>query len=331
MADIRINALATTAASTASDDFIAVDGTAQGTRKLSAYSPTFGGNLTVSGTGTVSGSFTASSNVKLGSGTAVALGSQFVVLDGGSEARLQINSTDRPGIYLTAAGANVVTLRGNTTTTELLTTGGTPLSINNSTLATTLAGNLTVSGTGTSSVAGKLLINTIIDDGLGRLQVAGSITATEASGTGLFGFFGGSSLVTGTLGAQSFILRTNNTAALTLDSSQNATFVGTVIAGTWSSSSATKLQAASTANDYVSSIANTASSGNAYALRLHTNLTTASDYLLVASSGAGTGSNKFLVKSNGTINAPSLPTSSAGLSAGDLWVDTAAGNVVKRV
>ena len=33
----------------------------------------------------------------------------------------------------------------------------------------------------------------------------------------------------------------------------------------------------------------------------------------------------------GKINAASLPTSSAGLSAGDLWVDTAAGNVVKRV
>lgn len=52
MADIRINALATTAASTASDDFVAVDGSANGTRKLSAYSPTFGGNLTVNGTGT---------------------------------------------------------------------------------------------------------------------------------------------------------------------------------------------------------------------------------------------------------------------------------------
>jgi hypothetical protein len=33
----------------------------------------------------------------------------------------------------------------------------------------------------------------------------------------------------------------------------------------------------------------------------------------------------------GLIKAPGLPTSSAGLSAGDLWVDTGAGNVVKRV
>ena len=48
MADIRINALATTATTSASDDYIAIDGAANGTRKLSVYSPTFGGNLTVS-------------------------------------------------------------------------------------------------------------------------------------------------------------------------------------------------------------------------------------------------------------------------------------------
>jgi hypothetical protein len=45
MADIRFNSLPTTAASTASDDFLAIDGSANGTRKLNAYSPTFGGNV----------------------------------------------------------------------------------------------------------------------------------------------------------------------------------------------------------------------------------------------------------------------------------------------
>ena len=55
MADKRINALANTAPSTASDDFIAVDGTTNGTRKLNAFSPTFGGNATVTGTLTVNG------------------------------------------------------------------------------------------------------------------------------------------------------------------------------------------------------------------------------------------------------------------------------------
>lgn len=37
------------------------------------------------------------------------------------------------------------------------------------------------------------------------------------------------------------------------------------------------------------------------------------------------------LKQSGVISMPGLPTSSAGLVAGDLWVDTAAGNVVKRV
>ena len=55
MADKRINALANTAPSTASDDFIAVDGTTNGTRKLNAFSPTFGGNATVTGNLTVNG------------------------------------------------------------------------------------------------------------------------------------------------------------------------------------------------------------------------------------------------------------------------------------
>lgn len=49
MADVRINALATTATTTASDDFLPVDGTTNGTRKLNAYSPSFGGNLSAAG------------------------------------------------------------------------------------------------------------------------------------------------------------------------------------------------------------------------------------------------------------------------------------------
>jgi len=61
MADIRINALATTAASTASDDFVAVDGSANGTRKLNAYSPTFGGNVVATGTLTVNSTTDSSS------------------------------------------------------------------------------------------------------------------------------------------------------------------------------------------------------------------------------------------------------------------------------
>jgi hypothetical protein len=68
MADIRINSLSTTASSTASDDFVPIDGTTNGTRKLSAYSPSFGGNATVGGTLTVSG---ATMSIGGGSGSIV--------------------------------------------------------------------------------------------------------------------------------------------------------------------------------------------------------------------------------------------------------------------
>jgi hypothetical protein len=49
MADIRIKDLATTASVTASDDFMAVDGTTSGTRKLSAATPSFATSVTVPG------------------------------------------------------------------------------------------------------------------------------------------------------------------------------------------------------------------------------------------------------------------------------------------
>jgi hypothetical protein len=78
MADIRIKDLTTTASSTASDDFIAVDGTTNGTRKLSAFSPTFGGNATVTGTLTVN-------NPVVAQGTAIT-GYQFLAKDTGGTA-----------------------------------------------------------------------------------------------------------------------------------------------------------------------------------------------------------------------------------------------------
>ena len=78
MADIRINALTTTATSSASDDFIAIDGAANGTRKLSVYSPTFGGNLTVSGGTTTLADSSGTFGTLTGSYNA---GNQFVRLN----------------------------------------------------------------------------------------------------------------------------------------------------------------------------------------------------------------------------------------------------------
>ena len=60
MADIRIKDITTTASASLTGDFLPIDGST-GTRKLSAFSPTFGGNATVTGTLTVNGVATAGS------------------------------------------------------------------------------------------------------------------------------------------------------------------------------------------------------------------------------------------------------------------------------
>ena len=73
---------------------------------------------------------------------------------------------------------------------------------------------------------GNLLLGKTSDNALGRLQVSGAITMEETAGTGLFGFFGGSTLVYGSLASNPVVIRTNNTAALTIDTSQNATLSG---------------------------------------------------------------------------------------------------------
>lgn len=97
----------------------------------------------------------------------------------------------------------------------------------------TIALNTTNSGTSSPVFQikknGNVLIATTTDNALGKLQVAGSITTNEVSGTGLFGYFGGTELVVGTLNATNLILRTNNTAALTISTTQTATFASTVI------------------------------------------------------------------------------------------------------
>jgi hypothetical protein len=54
MADIRIKDLTTEAPASVTSDFLPIDGST-GTRKLSAFNPTFGGNATVGGTLTVNG------------------------------------------------------------------------------------------------------------------------------------------------------------------------------------------------------------------------------------------------------------------------------------
>ena len=159
-------------------------------------------SLTVSGNETVGGNLTVSGSTYIGTASGL---TKLYVYDSGNTFAASFRGT---------GAANTLVAIGTTT-------DGAAINAYTSTFSATA--NLLLQPNG-----GNLLLAKTVDDTLGKLQVGGSITATEGTNVGLFGFFSGSSLVAGTLGAQSFILRTNNTAALTLDSSQNATFAGTI-------------------------------------------------------------------------------------------------------
>lgn len=153
MADIRINSLPTTASASSSDDFLALDGATNGTRKLNAYSPTFGGNLTVSGTGTSTFSSEIAANKNASNISFAANG-----------------STPKSGIWTNNDG---------TMEWSDYATGTHGLSVNMTNGATVVSGNLTASGTGTSSVAGNFGIGTTSPEG--RLHLAASASGATGS------------------------------------------------------------------------------------------------------------------------------------------------------
>ena len=136
------------------------------------------------------------------------------------------------------------------------------------------------------------------------------------------------------------ILRSNNVEFLRGDSSQNATFAGKVVAQSSTSGTARIMLGQSSGTGWgVNAIeVNDAGGGLFAAYNAGTprgylwadstgiRLTSYSNYDTIIATG-GTGK----IYLNAKINASTLPTSSSGLASGDLWVDTAAGNVVKRV
>jgi hypothetical protein len=131
MADIRINSLPTTASASSSDDFLALDGATNGTRKLNAYSPTFGGNVTASGNLTVSGVTTSAGISNSGALTFTAAIGQVA----GSIAK---NATYGLTQYGVTGSSNDNTLLNAAGAVVLANPAGT--------VNATLAGNLTVSG-----------------------------------------------------------------------------------------------------------------------------------------------------------------------------------------
>jgi hypothetical protein len=186
MSNIRIKDLTTTAATTASDDFVAVDGTTNGTRKLNAYSPSFGGNATVGGTLTASGSLVVSGKTTFGSssssaGTATidSGGNYGLVLRGSTGAIADLTLTQDGGsIFLrNEVGTNNVVLPGIVKAT------GTTASTSTSTGAL-VVGNGTSGGLG---VGGMISVNGGV--GVGRYSaVSGGSARVDINGTGVSGF-----------------------------------------------------------------------------------------------------------------------------------------------
>jgi hypothetical protein len=199
MAAIRIKDLTTTASSTASDDFIAVDGTTNGTRKLSAFSPTCGGNATVTGTLTVNGGgvFTRANTGALaiksgdaGSYTDISLGrtaaEHFLAIAG--SANNYVAGTVAGDCALNASSATAaifVGVYGNAI--GKFTSSG--LSIPTTTASTTTSTGALVVGNGTSGglgVGGAVNIGGTLTVG-SNLTVSGNIASVGASGSGTGG------------------------------------------------------------------------------------------------------------------------------------------------
>lgn len=202
MADIRIKDLTTTASSTASDDFFAADGTTNGTRKLSAYSPSFGGNATVGGTLTTAGNptFGTSGNTTLTLGTTGAAYTHYIrsATAGGAiqikgdpttgSRWLSLGRNDNLGAYVESININsngLVSTSGDNETHISFVRNGT-VSIGPDAAATpslVVSTTLKISGTtaSTSTSSGALVVGNGTSGGLG---VGGAIYAGGYLSTG---------------------------------------------------------------------------------------------------------------------------------------------------
>ena len=157
MADIRIKDLATTATTTASDDFMAVDGATNGTRKLSAATPAFLTSVT-----TPSLTSPAATNLTLAGGTA---GSDSVV----------VSNT------LAASSAIIGAFKvGNGTAATNVAIGGGKVNIGDTTAGSSGAGALVVQGglaTGAASYFGGAVTVTTVN----ATTAAGGFTMSQST------------------------------------------------------------------------------------------------------------------------------------------------------
>lgn len=166
MADSRINLL-TLSTSTASDDFFVTDGSANGTRRLSAFNPTIGGSLTVS--------------------AMISAGNQISTTAG-----LVCQNADVTGGYMTLRGfgnqdTGVVFL-GQTANNNYISSNATTIgvTIGNVGITQTVAAGFRVSSTtnSTNTSSGALIVGNGSSGGLGvggDTFIGGSLTVTGTS------------------------------------------------------------------------------------------------------------------------------------------------------
>ena len=379
MADIRINALATTAASTASDDYIAIDGSANGTRKLNAYSPTFGGDLTVSGTENIAGpiQFTANTSQAAGSiarnsyygltlfgivggpfdfGLVNKNGDEVLVVPTGT-----VNATLAGNLTASGTGShvfgtvNTVTLAGGTMTANKgivvsgapgsgLTaefSGATGVNVRfNKTDATAQTWQLYGDGNffGVEDVTGNLVPFKIAkatgNVGIGTTSpnTKLSVAHVASSGTSIGVQHASNNAQLLSIGWNdstdfTFINTSNGSRPLALQNTGGNVLVGATTDG------GQKLQvngsakfSDATAEDQFNFYNTATSPAYSSLLRLrqvNTSSNAASTYLIYADvENGGSAGLKFAVTESGKVKMPALPTSSAGLSAGDLWNDS---------
>jgi len=189
MADTRINALSTATVSETTD-FLPIDG-GTGTRKLSAYSPSFGGNATVGGTLTVNGSGDSTLTGPLSWGTTVPVNALLLYKTGNTKYGNGLTSGSWNNFV--PAGGNkhswgYMSTSDGTSYTELatLTANTGVMAVLGTTASTTTSSGALVVGNGTSGglgVGGSIYAGGLINvASTGVSSIAGGLSM-GASGT----------------------------------------------------------------------------------------------------------------------------------------------------
>lgn len=227
MADTRINALATTATSTAADDYFAIDGTTNATRKMSAHNPVFSNGVTapsltspaLTNLSLISGSSGATAVFGQGANGDVTLtpkGSGMVAISGGNARVGGFNTGSEYGIIYTPGDAGTYMWQANLSTTTGITWGeGTLIGTTPKMRLAVTTGNLLIGGTADITGSGGLKVFGTTDatnSTSGAVQIAGGAGIAKAL------FVGGAITTgapnTGTAGAWKLGIKVDATTTL---------------------------------------------------------------------------------------------------------------------